>query len=498
MSRYTNYEMANNVFGTLSAPISSLATTIQLDTGQGARFKADMLATLEHMEGNKVAKREIVLITNVSSDTLTVVRKYAACPIDDDANTQSQTSFSFDISDTINVYITKEHFDNIGAGITNAEWELDNLNYDGNSRMKVIPAISGTALKIDIVAWVYRCGQDTVQFAGQTDISVTDNATNYVMVDWAGTIQISTSSWDTRYTRLATVTCSSWAITSISDRRSDVVGGTLWGLEIHSLTEKISPINSDELVLADSEDSYVNKRVTVGNLMPNVMYVNTQDTATFSDNKDYICGIYSGSIYLTKKWFRFSRNWNMQNINVSTIYDANWTTGSPIIYNWYIYLINYRSSYGSNAKVFRCNVENDISNTSNWEYVADLTRATNGDTWALAWFDDDYFIVYYRSSSVVYIQQYDTNWNLVNTITTTFTAVSASKSFAANKKYFIGTGSSVTVAITLYLQDWTNKGVVYQGWDSFYWYWRVYSQYNASYPACPQYRLEEFDSIFPA
>jgi len=157
MSRYTNYEMANNVFGTLSAPISSLATTIQVDTGQGQRFKANMLATLEHVEGNKVTKREIVKITAVAGDALTVVRKYAACPIDDDANTQSQTSFSFDISDTINVYITKEHFDNIKGGLENAESELDDLNYDGNSRMKVIPAVSGTALKIDIVGGVYRC-----------------------------------------------------------------------------------------------------------------------------------------------------------------------------------------------------------------------------------------------------------------------------------------------------------------------------------------------------
>jgi len=30
--QYTNYAMKNNVFGTLSAPISSLATTIQLNT----------------------------------------------------------------------------------------------------------------------------------------------------------------------------------------------------------------------------------------------------------------------------------------------------------------------------------------------------------------------------------------------------------------------------------------------------------------------------------
>lgn len=93
--QYTNYALKNNVFGTLSAPISSLATTIQLNTGQGARFTTDMLATLESMEGNKVTKREIVKITNVSGDTLTVIRKFAPCPSSDDANTQGQVSYSF-------------------------------------------------------------------------------------------------------------------------------------------------------------------------------------------------------------------------------------------------------------------------------------------------------------------------------------------------------------------------------------------------------------------
>jgi hypothetical protein len=37
-------------------------------------------------------------------------------------------------------------------------------------------------------------------------------------------------------------------------------------LEIHSLTEKVSPVNADELVLADSETSYTNKRVKIGNI----------------------------------------------------------------------------------------------------------------------------------------------------------------------------------------------------------------------------------------
>lgn len=132
MSRYTNYEMANNVFGTLSTPISSLATTVQVEAGQGARFGVNMLATLEHIESNKVTKREIVLITNVSGDSLSIVRKYAQCPSNDDANTQGQVSFNFDPGDSISVYIAKEHFTQISLSINDL---MDN----GNDRLRVKP-----------------------------------------------------------------------------------------------------------------------------------------------------------------------------------------------------------------------------------------------------------------------------------------------------------------------------------------------------------------------
>ena len=128
MSRYENYEIKNNVFGTLSAPISSLATTIQLWDWQGQRFSVNQLATLENIENWKVMKREIVLITAINWDVLTVERKYTPCPSNDDANTQSQVSYAFSADDTISVYITKEHFDNIEAWFENTNLEIDWLN----------------------------------------------------------------------------------------------------------------------------------------------------------------------------------------------------------------------------------------------------------------------------------------------------------------------------------------------------------------------------------
>ena len=101
------------------------------------------------------------------------------------------------------------------------------LETKGTDRMRVLEAASGTALKIDVMPGNFRCADDNIVYAGSTDISVTDNATNYIMIDGTGTLQISTSDWDTRYTRLAKVTCASGAITNIEDRRLDTIGGNL-------------------------------------------------------------------------------------------------------------------------------------------------------------------------------------------------------------------------------------------------------------------------------
>ena len=129
MSRYTNYHMRNNVFSELYAPISSLATTIQLKEWQWERRwnNFPILATLENIEEWKVLKREIVKITARNWDYLTVVRWSAQCPPNDDSNVQWSTSFSFNSDDKISLYIPKEIFDNIQDWFTNVHSELDSL-----------------------------------------------------------------------------------------------------------------------------------------------------------------------------------------------------------------------------------------------------------------------------------------------------------------------------------------------------------------------------------
>lgn len=213
MSRYEQYEIKNNVFWTIWTPISSLATTVQLEAWQWARFSADMLATLEHTEDNKVKKREIVKITNVSWDSLTIIRKYAQCPSDDDANTQWQVSFSFDAGDTLSAYIDKEHFTQIGKSINDL---MDNWN----DRLYTTWT---WWLNISVTEWNARVWTSEIYFPWWT-ATLTDNATNYVMLTGASQITIDTTGWNTDFAKLALITTSWWQITSLVRWKMDTVG----------------------------------------------------------------------------------------------------------------------------------------------------------------------------------------------------------------------------------------------------------------------------------
>lgn len=213
MSRYENYEIKNNVFGTLSAPISSLATSIQLKEWEWARFSVNQLATLENIENWKVMKREIVLITAINWDTLTVVRKYALCPANDEANTQWQVSFSFSTDDTLSAYIDKEHFTQISNSINDL---MDNWN----DRLRV----SWTGwLNIKITEWNARVWTAEIYYAWWT-ATLIDNATNYVELTGAWQINVSTIWRDTKFVKLAKITTSWWEITNIEHRKMDTVG----------------------------------------------------------------------------------------------------------------------------------------------------------------------------------------------------------------------------------------------------------------------------------
>lgn len=219
--RYDQFELKNNVFAELYAPISSLATTIQVKAGQGARFwnKFPQLLTIENFDDNgAVLKREIVELTGVSWDYLSVVRWFAPCPPSDSSNGQSQTTFSFSADDKISMYIPKEIFDRIGDAIIDL--------YDNwNDRVFVFKT---GGLNIWITPGNIRVWNDEFEYQGWT-ATLNDNATNYVMIDGSWTITIDTTWRNQQLAKLATIITANGEITSLKRWKIDLIGWELGG-----------------------------------------------------------------------------------------------------------------------------------------------------------------------------------------------------------------------------------------------------------------------------
>lgn len=145
----------------------------------------------------------------------------------------------------------------IGDVWTAARWndineDLDDLYAYGDDRLRVRRAISGTALKIDIGAGAAVVGLNYVTYAGATNISVTNTATNYVMIDNTGTIVINTTGFVATNARLATVVCSGGVVTSVNLVKPDAFGG--------DLGNNSPPVNvqtlSGNLTLDNSSDQF--------------------------------------------------------------------------------------------------------------------------------------------------------------------------------------------------------------------------------------------------
>lgn len=218
--RYDQFIMKNNVFAEIYAPISSLATTIQVKAWQGARFwnEFPQLLTIENFGDNwEVLKREIVELTGVSWDYLNVVRWFAPCPPSDSANGQSQTTFSFSADDKISLYIPKEIFDRIADAIIDLYDNWDDRVF----------VHSTWWLNIWITAWNIRVWNDEFDYQWWT-ATLNDNATNYVMIDWSGTITIDTTWRNQQLAKLATIITANGEITSLKRWKIDLIGWELW------------------------------------------------------------------------------------------------------------------------------------------------------------------------------------------------------------------------------------------------------------------------------
>lgn len=367
--QYSNYDMKNNVHATLSTAISSVATTIQLTAWQGARFwnTFPQIATLESFDENwKVVKREIVQITWRSGDNLTVVRAFAPCPENDDANSQSQNAISFNADDTISLYIPKEIFDIIKKSLNDI--------YDNGANNMRTEVVSW--LQVEVNPWQVLVWSAYYDFAGWA-ITLTDNATNYLEVDEDGNLANNTTGRNDENTKLAIITTASGSVTNIKDRRLWTVWWKIGGVNIHDLTEKISLSPDDEFIIADSEAIFQNKKIKAWNVLWIWEWFAIENISKW----DFIL---SENIINSSDWYVGVWYTEAEKISIKRIW--NWTTFDSI----YVVVSKYWSPTTLNVRI-----ESDSGWDPSWNLIdanaywtisgSDLTTSPTSVVVSLAW-----------------------------------------------------------------------------------------------------------------
>ena len=262
-----DYQAYNNarsaVVGTLSASWLSLICT----TGEGALFPSvyPYLLFLERYVNWEVTKREVVNVTNRAADVFTITRSAGYCVGDDTASpkTRVNTAFSFVDWDYISLYVGAGILDDLNDELVRLEANKANIEdiqngtyvYQSSSTgtdayaITTTPAISAYA--------VWQC------FKFMADVANTGAATLNICSKGAITIKkghdIDLADWDIEANQIVTVSYD-W-----TNFQMDSQVATIANIDVHWQTEKEYMLDDDEIIIADSENSFANRRVTYKN-----------------------------------------------------------------------------------------------------------------------------------------------------------------------------------------------------------------------------------------
>lgn len=100
----------NVIYSTLTADLSSVSTTITITTGEWALFQPWMIATIEQLNDKwKATAREVVLISWINWNILTLTRWYENCVMNDTASPKQLWNIPQDFTTwaTISVYVSR-------------------------------------------------------------------------------------------------------------------------------------------------------------------------------------------------------------------------------------------------------------------------------------------------------------------------------------------------------------------------------------------------------
>lgn len=201
--------------------------------------------------------------------------------------------------------------------------------------------------------------------------------------------------------------------------------------DIHDLTEKTAVDWSDEIVIADSEDSYASKKIKQTNLIGARFYQmpSTWGVQQYSDNPTQFACYLSNIIKKTNVfWNTLKENWTTQQVgtNWALIYSqgAYW-----IVIKWgYIYANCVVRSGSAGAyyftwNIFKCKYTDNIADTNNWTLLKTLPSIwpvnwTIND--CLIWHDWEYFcIMTTEQTQAPQIKRFDNNFDYIDTLSFT-------------------------------------------------------------------------------
>ena len=139
------------------------------------------------------------------------------------------------------------------ARIQDINEDLDDIYANWDDRGRIVLASSWTALRIDIAEFTYKVWDATGTSSWLTNYAVTNNATTYFEVDWAGTISTSTSGFDVNKAPIWRVVAAGWAITSIILNKVDIFWGDTGGGGGFRSISSTTYNNKDQLTQVVSE-----------------------------------------------------------------------------------------------------------------------------------------------------------------------------------------------------------------------------------------------------
>ena len=125
------YSNANNLKSEIVWSVSANDSTVSITPGEWVLRANNTVACLEHYENEICTKREVIKITSISDNTLTITRSFAVCIMNDKTKEKGDTAFSFDEWDFLSMYLSKELreglTDWVGENQTAYETMLENL-----------------------------------------------------------------------------------------------------------------------------------------------------------------------------------------------------------------------------------------------------------------------------------------------------------------------------------------------------------------------------------